>query len=152
MDDTVVLATTREAMQQKLMLLHREAESICMEIHPQKSKYMVINSNDDRSFNLQHITIDRTNEDVYLDTPIINASLAKQVKAHIDFKRSHLIKFSSFLNRNTLPSQGISVQKRAQQCRIIRLRKLALQQYKTSHLTDTVSAKATIISKEPDVQ
>ena len=43
MDDTVVLATSREAMKEKLRLLYREAESIGMEIHPQKSKYMVVN-------------------------------------------------------------------------------------------------------------
>ena len=44
MDDTVVLATTRDAMQEKLTLLYRESDAIGMEIHPQKSKYMVIGS------------------------------------------------------------------------------------------------------------
>ena len=101
MDDTAVLATSRDAMQQKLMLLYREAKSISMEVHPHKSKYMVINGKDHRSFELDHITIDHTDEYVYLGTPIINTSLQKQVKAHIEHKHSHLIKFRSFLKKNS---------------------------------------------------
>ena len=100
MDDTVVLATSREAMQQKLKLLYQEAEAIRMEIHPLKSKYMVVNSKDNLPFNLHDITIGYTDEYVYLGTPIKNASLITQVKAHIDLKRGHLIKFSSFLKKN----------------------------------------------------
>ena len=75
MDDTVVLATTRDAMQEKLTLLHRESEAIGMEIHPQKSKYMVIGSQDRRPFTLHDASIDYTGEYVYLGTPIMNASI-----------------------------------------------------------------------------
>ena len=100
MDDTVVLATSREAMKGKLRLLHREAESIGMEIHPQKSKYMVVNSKENRPFKLHHVSISHTDEYVYLGTPVNSASLREQVKAHIDSKRSHVIKFISFLKKN----------------------------------------------------
>ena len=100
MDDTVVLATTRDAMQEKLTLLYRESEAIGMEIHPQKSKYMVIGSHDRRPFTLHNASIDYTGEYVYLGTPIMNASLRNQVKAHIDLKRSHLVKFYAFLKKN----------------------------------------------------
>ena len=88
-------------MQQKLMLLYDEANSIRIEIHPPKSKYMAINSRDHEPFNVHHIAIDHTDEYVYLGTPIIDASLKMQVRAHINLKRSHLIKFSSFLKKNS---------------------------------------------------
>ena len=101
MDDTVVLATSRNAMQQKLRLLNQEAQSIRMEIHPSKSRYMVINGTDYRSFSLNNITIDHTDEYIYLGTPVMNVSLAKQVKAHIEQRQSHLLKFRSFLRKNS---------------------------------------------------
>ena len=100
MDDTVILATSRDALEQKLALLHRETKAISMEIHPRKSQYMVINSNDSRAFILNHITIEHTKEYIYLGTPIIAASLQEQVRAHIELKRMHLMKFSSFLKKN----------------------------------------------------
>ena len=100
MDDTVVLATTREAMQKKLTLLHRESEAIGMEIHPQKSKFMVVSEEDKRPFRVHSISIDYTNEYVYLGTPVMNASLKNQVKAHIGLKQGHLIKFFAFLKKN----------------------------------------------------
>ena len=100
MDDTVVLATSRDAMQHKLTLLHQEAVAIKMEIHPEKSKFMVINSKDNAPFILENIAIRHTHEYVYLGTPISDSPLRKQVKAHIDLKRSHLMKFSAFVKKN----------------------------------------------------
>ena len=100
MDDTVVLATTRDAMQEKLTLLCRESEAIGMEIHPKKSKYMVISAQDRRPFMLHNTSIDYTGEYVYLGTPILNAPLRNHVKAHIDLKRGHLMKFYAFLKKN----------------------------------------------------
>ena len=100
MDDTVVLATSRDAMQRKLALLHNETVAIKMEIHPGKSKFMVINSKDNVPFVLENIVISHTNEYIYLGTPISDSSLKKQVKAHIDIKRSHLMRFSAFVKKN----------------------------------------------------
>ena len=100
MDDTVVLATSREAMQRKLTLLHHETVAIKMEIHPDKSKFMVINSKDDVPFIFENIVIRHTHEYIYLGTPISNSSLRNQVKAHIYLKQSHLMKFSAFLKKN----------------------------------------------------
>ena len=100
MDDTVLLSTSRDAMQQKLTLSSRESEAIRMKIHPQKSKYMVINSNDRRLFEVHNATIDYTSQYVYLGTPVINAPLRNHVKAHIDLKQNHLMKFYAFLKKN----------------------------------------------------
>ena len=101
MDDTAVLATSRDGLNEKLALLIQAAKDIDMEIHPEKSKFMTINSNDKSPFYFDHITIGHVNKYVYLGSEIADASLHDQVKANVDMKRSHLIKFGSFLRKNS---------------------------------------------------
>ena len=62
MDDTAVLATSQDDIQQKLILLYGEVKSISVEVHPHKSKYMAINGKDHCSIELNYITIDHTDE------------------------------------------------------------------------------------------
>ena len=96
----MILVASRDAMEWKLLLLDREATAIKMEIHHTKSQYMVINSKDDEPFILRNIVISHTDKYVYLGTPIINASLKNHVKAHINSKQDHLMKFSASLKKN----------------------------------------------------
>ena len=71
-----------------------------MKIHPEKSQYIVINSEDSLPFHLQDIQIKRTDKYLYLGTWISNASIADQVKNHLKAKANQTLKFSSFLAKN----------------------------------------------------
>ena len=44
MDDTVLLATSREAMEEKLSILYNSSQDIDMVIHHNKSQFMVVDS------------------------------------------------------------------------------------------------------------
>ena len=62
MDDTVVLATSRQAMEAKLHLLNESAKSIHMEIHPSKSQYIAINAKDKKPFDMNEVRIGCTDK------------------------------------------------------------------------------------------
>ena len=99
-DDTLLLATGRQAMSQKFTLLVDSADPLDMELHSIKSKYMVINSNEHDPFQYKGIVVERTEKYTCIGTPVINASISKQVELHIADKQSHVRKFSSFLSKN----------------------------------------------------
>ena len=101
MDDTVILATSRCALNKKLSLLIQETINIDMEIHPEKSKFMTVNSNDKEPFYFENIVIGHVERYIYLGSQVMNASLPEQVKANVDLKRHHLIKFGAFLKKNS---------------------------------------------------
>ena len=101
MDDTAILATSRDALQSKLSCLIEEAKHIDMEIHPEKSKFMTINTEDREPFCFDRITIGHVNKYMYLGSQIMNARIPDQVKANVDIKQNHLMKFSSFLKKNS---------------------------------------------------
>jgi hypothetical protein len=101
MDDTTVLATSRAAMTDKLELLHSCAERIGMEIHPDKSQFIVINSADVAPFFLNGLAIRHTPSYTYLGTPISNKSMREQIIEHVTSKQKHVRKYLSFLNRNS---------------------------------------------------
>ena len=101
MDDTVVLATSRTMMKKKLEVLAQSAQSIGMEIHPNKSKYMVCNKFDIEPFVLGNVEIAHTNSYVYLGTPISVGTIDSQIELHVKGKQSHIRKFTSFLTKNS---------------------------------------------------
>ena len=101
MDDTVVLATSRQAMQDKLNLLNESVRAIHMVIHPSKSQYMAINTKDRAPFVLDVVKIAATDRYVYLGSPITKGPLKDEVKSHVEFKKGHIRKFSSFLKKNS---------------------------------------------------
>ena len=102
MDDTVVFATSREKLAEKLGKLKQCTDDIGMtiSIHPSKSQFLCVNSTDTRPVLLDKVTIAATKSYMYLGTTILNAPIKKQVQHHIDTKSSHLHKFTSFLKKN----------------------------------------------------
>jgi len=97
MDDTVVFASSRTTLCHKLNLLKRAADNIGMTIHPTKSQFMTVHSNDIVPIDLQGATISHTKQYTYLGAQISNDSIADQVKTHMNNKQKHVIKFYSFL-------------------------------------------------------
>ena len=101
MDDTVVLATSRAAMQDKLDRIYTTASQLELKLHPNKSKYLCINGgSEDRPFKVGDVTIDSTDTYIYLGATITNDNITKQVHTQVTSKLCHARKFSSFLSRN----------------------------------------------------
>ena len=100
MDDTVLLATSRARMLEKLRTLCRASREIGMDIHPVKSQFLAINADDVSPFIIDGVTISNTDSYVYLGTPMMDAGISKQVEEHLRSKLSHLFKFSSFVRKN----------------------------------------------------
>ena len=100
MDDTAVLATSRESMLRKLTALKKCTDNLQAEIHPVKSAFITVNTKDTCDFVLDGISIVHCNDYMYLGTPLSNNPIAEQVKQHLLGKASHAIKFTSFLNKN----------------------------------------------------
>jgi hypothetical protein len=90
MDDTVLLATSREAMNRKLDLLYNSATELDMVIHPAKSQFLVINSDDKTPFRVADVVISNTNKYCYLGSPITTDSITKQVEEHVKSKQRHV--------------------------------------------------------------
>ena len=101
MDDTVLLATSRQQMEKKLRALKSATDEIGMVIHPSKSRFMCLNSQSTDKFLLGNVEILHTNLYTYLGAPISTASIAQQVQKHIDSKMGHTFKFTSFLMKNS---------------------------------------------------
>ena len=72
MDDTTVFATSRYKLIQKLQPLKRCTDSLDMVIHPTKSKYLCINTEDKEDIVIDEVSISATEKYVYLVTPILN--------------------------------------------------------------------------------
>ena len=100
MDDTVLLATNRDAMQEKFQLLVDAAVSLDMVVHPGKSKFLIVNGDDNQPFMYKGVTVEKTSSYTYLGTPILISSVSQQIFAHLAEKQKHVRKFSSFLSRN----------------------------------------------------
>jgi len=101
MDDTIVLATSRQKMEEKLLLLKQSADSIGMAINSSKTQFLVVGCDDDVPFTLDNITVSRTDKYSYLGTWISNTQISNQVKEHIKTKNSHCLKFAAFLSKNS---------------------------------------------------
>jgi len=101
MDDTIVLATSRQCAQEKLNLVHEASVDLEMKLHPSKSQYIVVNSYDDEPFIVGNIVVSHTTKYVYLGATVSNNTISAQLEDHIRSKQAHLIKFSSFLRKNS---------------------------------------------------
>jgi hypothetical protein len=100
MDDTVLLATSRTAMMQKLRLLHASASNIGMLIHPGKSRYLVVNSDDREPFMDEDIQIKHCSQYMYLGALISTGNTVTQVEKHLKFKQGNIYTYQSFIHRN----------------------------------------------------
>ena len=94
MDDTVVFATSRNKMEQKLQKLKEISDKIEMKMHPTKSKFLTINTSDVKPFKFQDIEIEATKDYVYLGAPLSNNSISKQIEIQLQQKYIHVTKFS----------------------------------------------------------
>jgi hypothetical protein len=99
MDDTVLLATSRQQMSTKLAALKRSTDDIGMIINESKSQFICINSDDREPFVLDDVSITNTDSYMYLGTPISSKSLREQVMDHIQDKTRHTLSLFLFLQR-----------------------------------------------------
>ena len=101
MDDTVILATSRQTMIDKLNTVYKTSSELDMILHPTKSKYITVNTDDDLPFHIGPVTISYTTNYLYLEAQISNKLMQEQVKLHSQNKQCHVTKFVSFLKNNT---------------------------------------------------
>ena len=91
MDDTVIFATSRNAMLRKLSLLEQVSDALGVKIHPTKSLYIEINTPDHNSSILEdNIVIKHTQKYTYRRNIITNEKVIKQVCLNTASKEKHL--------------------------------------------------------------
>ena len=100
MDDTVIMGTSREALQLKLNMADLCLKEMGMKVNASKTQFLTISSNDKNPFQLGDAVIQYTDKYKYLGTWITNKPMAEQIKAHIIAKKPQSLKFSSFLHKN----------------------------------------------------
>ena len=103
MDDTIILATSRERLIQKLRFLDIYCDSHGMLVNEDKTKLMVINGDaDDRQpIPLQNILITHCWKYVYLGSIFTSdGNLSSMLLEHVKAKRKHLNKFIIFVKSN----------------------------------------------------
>ena len=117
MDDTVVLTTSRQAMEQKLSLLKDKAHKIRMLFHPSKCQYLTINTNDETPIRIDNVVISETKSYTYLGATVSDNKISQQVANHMNSKKLQLSKFTSFLTKKLIPHQ--SETQSMEQCYVI---------------------------------
>lgn len=103
MDDTVLLSTTREGMIKKIDILYDFCSSHGMVVNSSKTKFMVVNGNneDRKAILCNNNRIDYCTSYIYLGSPFADdGSASTAIKLHANKKMCHVLKFSSFVNRN----------------------------------------------------
>ena len=73
MDDTAVLATSRNSLINKLRKLKCCSDNIDQSMHPIKSKFFTVNTNDREPITLDNVVISHVDSYVYLGTPMSNS-------------------------------------------------------------------------------
>ena len=103
MDDTVILATSRDQLRKKLQLLHEFCEESGMVINEDKTKFMVIHGTDyDRlPMYIGSIIMKHCNQYVYLGVIFTSdGSALSSLKQHVLEKKKHLNKLIMFFFKN----------------------------------------------------
>ena len=103
MDDTVLLATSREKMIKKVELSNQFCKKYGMVINESKTKLMVINGsvNDKQPICSNNLSICHCDSYIYLGSPFTSdGSLSSVIKLHVQEKMSHFHKFLAFLDKN----------------------------------------------------
>ena len=103
MDDTVLLATTRERMIHKLRLLKNYCDDYGMKVNEVKTKFFVVEGNevDMEPLRVAGLEVLRCQQYLYLgSTFTADGSLHQAVRAHALAKTAHVIKFVSFIKKN----------------------------------------------------
>ena len=110
MDDTAVVASSRDALTKKLEALLTSAAEIGMTVNSSKSKYLHVNERDTAPFQIGDVVIEYSPQYTYLGTPISATNIRKQVQEHIQSKAAHVNKFSAFLRKNSDAPFAIKMQ------------------------------------------
>ena len=103
MDDTIILATSRERLIQKLRFLDIYCESHGMLVNMDKTKLMVINGDEEdrQPIPFQNILITHCFKYVYLGSIFTSdGNLSSMLLEHVKAKRKHLNKFIIFVKSN----------------------------------------------------
>ena len=101
MDDTAIFATSKERLEAKLKLLKQSADQLGMVIHPTKSKFLCINTTDKSPIIIDQVVISYTDIYLYLGSIIAMESIPEQVKRHFADKQCQILKFYTFLYKNS---------------------------------------------------
>ena len=103
MDDTVLLATTKEGILNKIKILYDYCDSHGMTVNNSKTMFMVVNGNDEdkQPIALDDNIINYTNQYIYLGSPFTDdGSPSTAIKIHASNKLCHALKFISFKDKN----------------------------------------------------
>ena len=103
MDDTVILATSRRKLEEKLNILWEYCDTHCMLVNTDKIKFMVTCGDDHAKLpiDMHNNHIQHCYEYVYLGTIFIsNGSLKSSSEKHTKEKEKHLHKLVMLLNTN----------------------------------------------------
>ena len=103
MDDTALLATSRDTLLKRYDALVRFCEEYDMVINEDKTKLMVINGNrvDRQSFRKGGVTVTHTDSYIYLGNPFsAKGSIQCDIKEHANLKQKQVNKFNTFCYRN----------------------------------------------------
>ena len=104
MDDTAIVATSMDACVAKVALLLDYCDSYGMQINTDKTRFMVINgsSADREPLPCHDIVIKYSQCYWYLGSPITDdAKMASVMRQHVSAKSKHVLKFISFLQKNS---------------------------------------------------
>ena len=103
MDDTVLMATSRQACTEKLQSVLLFCERYGMVINETKTKVMVINGEQEDRAPIQtdDITVEHCSTYWYLGSPITSdGSMKTALEVHVQDKIKHVLKFMTFLKYN----------------------------------------------------
>ena len=103
MDDTAIVATSRERLLQRFDALVEFCEKYEMIINEDKTQFMVIDGEEeDRiSFHKGGVTVTHTEQYIYLGNPFLESGdMPASLKSHADLKTKHLNKFKLFCVKN----------------------------------------------------
>eukprot|EP00914_Ancora_sagittata_P013200 GHVO01025695.1.p2 GENE.GHVO01025695.1~~GHVO01025695.1.p2 ORF type:complete len:160 (-),score=20.69 GHVO01025695.1:32-511(-) len=103
MDDTIILASNRQRAQEKVRILTSFCEKYGMVVNEKKTKFMVINGDDDDYEELQNDRICIGNCDHYTYLGCIftqNGNLNGAVKKQCESKLCRVAKYEAFVNRH----------------------------------------------------
>ena len=103
MDDTVILATSRDSLEKKLTILKEYCDAYGMQINEKKTEFMVVNGSplDRETIVINGMTVKHCTTYVYLGAIITeDGSAATSLKAHVAEKKKHLNRLIVFLSCN----------------------------------------------------
>ena len=102
MDDTILLATSRDMMLRKVKLLQIYCQKYGMIINPDKTNFFVINGNhrDRQPLMVNGLTIEHCDKYTYLGSVFTSCgSVSAAVRAHVRIRISQVLTYVSFVNQ-----------------------------------------------------